>query len=294
MQTKPLFGRAVIVGVGLIGGSIARVLKNRGIAGKVIGAGRGKENLATALQLGIVDETGTPEEAAEKADLIILCTPVLSIVPTLEKMAPHIKGGALVTDAGSTKKEIVSAAEKIAAGRFTFVGSHPIAGTEKSGAASSFETLFENHKCIVTPTATTPADAVERVKMIWEMAGMRVMEMPPAMHDNILGAVSHLPHLVVYALVNAVSEMEGGENLLKFAAGGFRDFTRIASSPAEMWADIALANGPAMMEMIGRVEQKLSEIEVAIENNDREALLSLFGKAAAFRAKLPSGGDGGT
>jgi len=286
MTDKPFFGCAVVIGVGLIGGSLARVLKNRGLAGRVIGTGRGQANLKTALELGIIDEIATAEDAARRADIIFLCPPVLSIIPTLESIAPHIKKGALVTDAGSTKREIVEKAEKLAEGRFTFIGSHPIAGTEKSGAAASFDTLFDNHKCIITPTPASPADSVRTIVGLWRAAGMQTIVMEPEKHDLIFGAVSHLPHMVVYALVNAVSEIEGGEKLLEFAAGGFRDFTRIASSSPEMWADIALANGPVLVEMIGKVEQQLSEIQRAVESKDRERLISLFANANGFRRKL--------
>ncbi len=286
MTNKPSFGCAVVIGVGLIGGSLARVLKGRGLAGKVIGAGRGEANLKVALELGIVDEIAPAKEAVAQADIIFLCTPVLSIIPMLESIAPHIKPGALVTDAGSTKKDIVEKAEKIAKGKFTFIGSHPIAGTEKSGAAASFETLFDNHKCIITPTPSTPAKSLEAITAFWQVAGMRTIIMAPEQHDRIFGAISHLPHLVVYSLVNAVSEMDGGEKLLEFAAGGFRDFTRIASSPPEMWADIAISNSAALDEMVAKVEQKLAAIRVALESKDRERLISLFAKANEFRSKL--------
>lgn len=286
MTEKPLFNNAVIIGVGLIGGSIARVLKNRGMANRVIGVGRSEANLRVALELGIIDAALPATEAVKEADFIVLCPPVLSIVPTLEAIAPHIKKGALVTDGGSTKKEIVERGEKIAAGRFVFIGSHPIAGTEKSGAASSFETLFEDYQCIITPTSDTPAEPLEKLTAFWRGAGMKIVRMDPAVHDTVMGAVSHLPHLVVYALVNTVSEIEGGENLLNFAAGGFRDFTRIADSPPEMWADIALANSGAMLKMSAAVRGNLAAIEQAIQSGDREALIRMFKRANEFRGKL--------
>lgn len=288
MTEKPLFNTAVIIGVGLIGGSIARVLKNRGLAKLVIGAGRGEANLKAALDLGIIDAALPAVEAVKDADFIVLCSPVLSIIPTLAAIAPYIKEGALVTDGGSTKKEIVERGEEIAAGKFTFIGSHPIAGTEKSGAAASFETLFENHRCIITPTPRTPKGKLDKLLAFWREAGMRTVIMEPATHDSIMGAVSHLPHMVAYALVDAVGEMEGGENLLTFAAGGFRDLTRIAGSPPEMWADIALANGDAMLAMCAAVRGKLAAIEEAIRAGDRGALMRMFARANEFRGKLKS------
>lgn len=288
MNKKPFFDTAVIIGVGLIGGSIARVLKNRGMAKRVTGAGRGEANLKAALELGIIDAALPAAEAVKEADFIVLCPPVLSIIPTLEAIAPHIKKGALVTDGGSTKKEIVEQGEKIAAGRFVFIGSHPIAGTEKSGAASSFETLFENHQCIITPTANTPAEPLEKLTAFWRGAGMKTILMDPAKHDEVLGAVSHLPHLVAYALVNTVSQLDEGEKLLDFAAGGFKDTTRIAASPAEMWADIALANRQKMLELSSAMRDNLEKIESAIQSGDREALMRMFKRANEFRGKLNS------
>ncbi len=286
MTEKPLFNTAVIIGVGLIGGSIARVLKNRGMANRVIGVGRSEANLKAALELGIIDASLPADDAVKEADFIVLCPPVLSIIPTLKAIAPHIKKGALVTDGGSTKKDIVERGEKIAAGRFVFIGSHPIAGTEKSGAASSFETLFENHQCIITPTPNTPAEPLKKLTAFWRGAGMKTVLMDPALHDTVMGAVSHLPHLVVFALVNTVSEIDGSENLLNFAAGGFKDFTRIAGSPPEMWADIALANRATMLEMSAAVRGNLAAIENAIQSGDREALMRMFKRANEFRGKL--------
>lgn len=286
MIDKPLFNTAVVIGVGLIGGSIARVLKNRGMANRVIGVGRSEANLKVAMELGIIDAALPAIDAVKEADLIVLCPPVLSIIPTLESIAPHIKKGALVTDGGSTKKEIVEQGEKIAAGRFVFIGSHPIAGTEKSGAASSFETLFENHQCIITPTSNTPAEPLEKLTAFWRGAGMKTVLMEPAMHDTVMGAVSHLPHLAAFALVNTVSQLEQGEKLLEFAAGGFKDTTRIAASPAEMWADIALANRQKMLELSAALRGNIEDIESAIQSGDREALMRKFQRANEFRGKL--------
>ncbi len=286
MIEKPLFKTAVIIGVGLIGGSIARVLKNRGVAKRVIGVGRSEANLKAALDLGIIDAALPAAEAVKEADFIVLCVPVLSIIPTLEAIAPHIKNGALVSDGGSTKKEIVERGEKIADGRFVFIGSHPVAGTEKSGAASSFETLFDNHLCIITPTPNTPAEPLEKLTAFWHAAGMKTVRMDPSRHDTVMGAVSHLPHLVAFALTNTVSQFDEGENLLGFAAGGFRDTTRIASSPPDMWADIALANRAEMMKMSATMRKNLAAIESAIQSGDREALMRMFKQANEFREKL--------
>lgn len=286
MGDKLYFERAAIIGVGLIGGSLARAIKKKGLAGKVIGAGRSKENMEKALELGIIDEIATPEKSVENADIVFFCGPVLSIPKTLQKIAPRIKDGALVSDTGSTKMGIVNTGDRIAEDRFAFVGSHPIAGTEKSGAAASSDNLFEGHKCIITKTDSTPEEGIEKIKRLWEEIGMETVIMDPETHDRIMAAVSHLPHMVVYALVNVVSELEKEDDLLKFAAGGFRDFTRIASSPPEMWADIVLTNPVNVWELIGMVRDQLDQIESAIRARDQKRLKELFKNSNSFRNKL--------
>lgn len=286
MSENPVFKRVAILGVGLIGGSIARVLKKRTLAAQVVGSGRSRENMDAALKLGVIDDALSAEEAVKGADLVILCMPVLSITVTLEKIALHIEQGALVTDVGSTKGEIVRQALKIAGGRFTFIGSHPIAGSEKTGAAASSDSLFEGRKCIVTPTEGTPKDALDKLKKLWQAAGMDVVEMDTANHDRVMAVVSHLPHMAAYGLVNTVRNEKGSSELLKFAAGGFKDFTRIAASSPEMWADITVANAQAVTELIRKMKQQLSLIESAIENNDREKLLELFRESQRFRQQI--------
>lgn len=286
MSDRPLFNRAAVIGVGLIGGSLARAMKNRGIAQVVVGSGRSRQNIDKALQLGIIDEALSAEEAVKDADFVIICTPPLSIVPTLEKIAPHIKEGALVTDAGSTKREIAEKCEKISGGRFSFIGSHPIAGTEKSGADASFDTLFEDRHCIVTPLDGANAQALAKLKKFWAAAGMEVVEMDPASHDRIMSAVSHLPHMAAYALVNTICDENLQADVSKFAAGGFKDFTRIAASSPEMWADIALSNADEITGHIGGMKKQLGLIETAIKNGDREELMKMFERSKNFRQKL--------
>ncbi len=286
MEENQVFKRAAILGVGLIGGSIARVLKKHGLAARVVGSGRSRENLDTALRLGVIDEALTAEEAARGADLVILCMPVLSIIPTLEKIASHIEKGALVTDVGSTKGEIVKRAVKIAGGRFTFIGSHPIAGSEKTGAAASFDTLFDGRKCIVTPTKDTPKEALEKLKKLWRAAGMEVAQMDTERHDRVMAAVSHLPHMAAYGLVNTIRNEDNSDELLKFAAGGFKDFTRIGASSPEMWADIVAANREAVTEFLRKMNEQLGLIEKAINDSDREKLLELFSRSQNFRQRI--------
>jgi prephenate dehydrogenase len=287
MNAKPKFNTACIIGVGLIGGSLARVLKARGLAENVVGSGRSKVNIDSALELGIIDQALPPEEAVKRADIVFLCGPVRSIIPTLENIAPHLKEGALVSDVGSTKRTIVEEAEKISAeGRFTFIGAHPIAGTEKSGAEAAFETLFDGHKCIITPTGRTPNEELEKLKSIWKTAGTEVVIMTPDENDRVFGAVSHLPHIVVYSLVNAVCDMNEEDDLIQFAAGGFKDFTRIASSPPEMWADISIENFGILPEQIDIVIEQMKNIRSAISERDKEKLMGIFKKSNVFRNNL--------
>jgi len=287
MSKKLKFHTACVIGVGLIGGSLARVMKIRGIAENIVGSGRSRHNMDKALELGVIDQALPPEEAVKNADLVFLCGPVKSIIPTLEIIAPHLKDGALVSDVGSTKGTIVKEAERLSEnGRFTFIGAHPIAGTEKSGAEAAFETLFDDHKCIITPTEKTPVEELLKLKTIWETAGTEVVIMTPDENDRVFGAVSHLPHIVVYSLVNAVCNMNEEDDLIQFAAGGFKDFTRIASSPPEMWADISIENSEILPDQIDLVIEQLKNIKSAISGRDKEKLMAVFKKSNSFRNKL--------
>ncbi|HPX62350.1 MAG TPA: prephenate dehydrogenase/arogenate dehydrogenase family protein, partial [Deltaproteobacteria bacterium] len=236
--------RLAVVGVGLIGGSFARALREAGVVGSIVGIGRSMANLEQALALGIIDEVSqNPAEGVAGADMVFVSVPVCSVIPTIRQMAGSLGRGCVVTDGGSVKAEIVSQCEALMPEGCHFVGGHPIAGTEHSGAAASFATLYQGRRCIITPTVRTDQDALDKVTQAWCLTGAEVCLMEAGRHDRIFAEISHLPHAVAYALVHAVGSADvEGENVLSYTAGGFRDFTRIASSDPVMWRDIALMN----------------------------------------------------
>lgn len=276
----PLFGRMTVIGCGLIGGSLARAAKGRGLAGEVVGAGRRRESLERALALGVVDRFDADRgRACQGADLVVVAIPVRSVPPVVAEILPHLAPGAILTDVGSVKAPLVRAVESLPLGGVRFVGGHPIAGTERAGVEASFAELFEDHFTILTPTERTDREALARVASLWEGVGAKVVEFPPERHDALLAEISHLPHLVAYALVAAVGEGEG----LRFAAGGFRDFTRIASSDPVMWRDICLENRDALLAALGRFESTLQEFRAVVEARQAGALEEAFGRAKGLR-----------
>jgi len=275
--------RMAVVGVGLIGGSLALALKEAGVVGEVVGIGRGMANLEKAIELGVVDRiTQDPAEGVEGADLVFLATPVLTLADVAGKLLPHMKKGAVLTDGGSVKEAVINAIEPILPEGVHFVPGHPIAGTEKSGAEAAFPTLYRNRRCILTPTPRTAVEALDFVRRVWEIAGSEVVVMDVAKHDRILAAISHLPHMVAYSLVNAVGSYDRyDENILMYSAGGFRDFTRIASSDPTMWRDIALTNREALIEMMELFESFFRELKEDVRKADGEKLYDFF-----LRSKL--------
>ncbi|ALC16161.1 prephenate dehydrogenase [Desulfuromonas soudanensis] len=278
MSNQILIPKLAIVGVGLIGGSLALALKAAGVVGEVVGIGRGLANLEKALELGVVDRiTQDPAEGVADADLVLLATPVLTLTEMASRVLPHMKPGAVLTDGGSVKGSVARAIEPLVPEGVHFVPGHPIAGTEKSGAEAAFATLYHRRRCILTPTAQTDPEALRLVRRVWETAGCEVVEMDVEKHDRILGAISHLPHMVAYSLVNAVSSYDRyEENILEYSAGGFRDFTRIASSDPTMWRDIALTNRDALLEMIERFELSLAELKEDIRGEKKDRLYDFF------------------
>ena len=244
-MTAPLFFPAVtIIGVGLIGGSIAKVMKAKNLAGAITGAGRSREALDQALQLGVIDRLDfDTRHSVEKSDLVVLATPVRTFEPIVRAIGSHIKSGAILTDVGSVKGGMVGVLEDLLPPSVHFVPGHPIAGRERHGVAAATESLFQGAKCILTPTVRTDARALETVKSLWAVAGASVIVMDPDMHDHDFAAVSHLPHVAAFAMMNAVAELgSGSEKYLHLSGAGFRDFTRIAASSPEMWRDICLDN----------------------------------------------------
>ena len=282
------FRRLTIIGVGLIGGSLARVCRKKGLADELVGVGRGRKNLELAVELGVIDRwSHQVEEGVDGADGVVLATPMGTIIPLAKRMAPHIEAGCLVTDVGSTKASVVEPLERLLQPSAAFVGGHPIAGTEKSGVEASFETLFEGFPCILTPTDRTDTEALARVQSLWEACGMSVVCMGPDTHDTLMAGVSHLPHMVAYALINTVTGLSSNDHdAVAYSAGGFRDFTRIAASDPTMWRDICLTNREPLLAMIDRFSGSLAELREAIEGADGEAMQELFAAARRIREGL--------
>ena len=277
-----------VVGVGLIGGSLSLALKEAGVVGHVVGIGRGMENLETAMQLGIVDSiTQDIGLGVKDADVIFLATPVKSLDAVAQQAMPFLKPGAIITDGGSVKEAVVREIEPFLRKDVFFVPGHPIAGTENSGAESAFATLYHDRRCILTPTANTDRDALQKIRQMWQVVGSHVVIMEPEKHDRVLAAISHLPHMVAYALVNSVGAYDRyNENILEYSAGGFRDFTRIASSDPTMWRDIALTNREALIEMMGQFENFFSELKKDIEMGSSDQLFEFFRRSKQSRDEI--------
>ncbi len=284
----PAIRHLVIVGVGLIGGSFSLALQRACAIERITGVGRSPDNLRVAQARGIVhDWTHDVTEAVSDADFVLLATPVGSADAMLATIAPHLPEDAILSDVGSTKQSVIEAARRHLPDLTRFVPAHPLAGTEHSGAGAAFSELFQERWCLMTPLAgITDVGALDRVRAWWEAVGARVMCMDAEEHDELLAAVSHLPHVAAYAVVNCVSTLEkGGHDPFQFAAGGFRDFTRIASSSPEMWRDIALCNRRALLRKIDALQEALGEMRDALAHEDAEALLRLFSSARDARER---------
>src|SRR3989344_727113 len=285
------FKKVAIMGVGLIGGSLAIILREKEIAKNIIGIGRGIKNLETAKKLDVIDSyTQDVKEGVKDADLVVVAIPAASIAKVIKEALPSLKKGAIVTDVGSVKKIIVDEIGKILPDTIHFIAGHPIAGTENAGVEAAFSTLFQNIRCILTPTQKTNKAALEKIKKLWEIAGSEVILMDAEKHDKIVAAVSHLPHVVAYSLVNTVSSINDfNESIVKYSAGGFKDFTRIASSPPEMWRDICLLNKDAILDCVQRFQKTLKGLEDMIKDSDGEGLQKEFEKAKEVRDGLKRG-----
>ena len=287
-MNKPLIEKLAIIGVGLMGGSLAMSLRENGEVGSVMGIGRGLANLEKAKELGIVDSyTQSLEEGLKDADVVIVATPVGSIVDLIQSNQKYMKPGAVITDVGSVKGDIVNGVDRILDDRLSFVGGHPIAGTEKSGADAAFPGLYKGSRCIITPSKSSGEEALSLVKRMWELTGAKVIVMEAEDHDKILAAISHLPHVVAYSLVNTVDGVKDfEESIMKYSAGGFRDFTRIASSSPEMWRDICVMNRDALLDMMGRYMSELKNVQKMIEEGDSVRLLENFEKSKRARDSI--------
>ncbi len=277
-------GTLVVVGVGLIGGSFALALRGAGKVERVIGVGRRAQTLQAARALGIIDEAAPDCACAADADLVMLAMPVGQTRTLLRSLAPHLGPATLVTDAGSTKGEVVQAARAELGAAFSrFVPGHPIAGTEHSGPQAAFASLYRDQRVVLTPTSDTDPHAIARVREAWQACGARVYELAAELHDRVLATVSHLPHLLAFALVDLVARSDDAQELFSYAAGGFRDFTRIASSHPEMWRDICLANRGAVLRELQAYEKVLATLRNALENADGGAIEALFQRARSAR-----------
>ena len=275
--------RLAIIGVGLIGGSFALALKRAGAVREVLGVGRDPARLTVARELELIDGVADYAEAGQ-ADCILLALPVGETEAVLRQLAPHLKPGAVVTDAGSTKVNVIAAARATLGARFSdFVPGHPIAGSEQSGPGAARADLFQGKKVVLTPQIDIHADALATVRALWEAAGAQVETLDADLHDRVFAAVSHLPHLAAFALVDALAQRADGDTYFRFAASGFRDFTRIAGSNPEMWRDIALANREAVLVELDAYLAALQSLRTAISAEDAAALLAVFSRARATR-----------
>ncbi len=264
------FNKVTIIGVGLIGGSLAKVLKTAGLAGEITGSGRSRETLELALRLGVIDHMGRgPIHAVEGADLIVLASPVGTFETVMHEIGPNLKKGAILTDVGSVKGELVRRIEALLPAGVHFVPGHPIAGKEKFGVAEATETLFRGAKCILTPTEKTGSAALDALREVWTIAGANVLIMDPDLHDTIFAAVSHMPHVAAFAMMCAVADLNTGtDNYLNFSGAGFKDFTRIAASSPEIWRDICLMNRDNVVQMLDRFLFSLNRLKRDLTAND--------------------------
>lgn len=287
MSKRLRINKLVVIGVGLIGASFALALKRVRAVKHVVGVGRTRANLAAARRLRVIDEAQSdPGRAVHDADLVLIATPVGQMGAVMTAIAPHLPPRAVVTDGGSTKCDVIAGARRFLAGRYRrFVPGHPIAGTERSGARAGFAELYRDRCVVLTPQAETDADAVRLVKRAWVTCGARVVMLDAEEHDRMLAAVSHLPHVVAYALVNSLAHRRDAAQVLRFSAGGLRDTVRIAGSSPEMWADICVANRDALLAVLDDYEDALEETRAAIEQGDAATLRRLFARARAARER---------
>ena len=289
MSAPPLFERVALIGIGLIGSSLARVLR-RDSPGTVIAAcARRAETLDAVRRLDIADTaTDDPAAAVEGADLVVLATPLSAYVEVARQIAPALKPGAIVTDVGSVKETVLREVGPLVPPGVHFVPGHPVAGTEHSGPESGFADLFRDRWCILTPSPETEPQAVAKIRQLWETAGMKVVTMAADHHDKVLAMTSHLPHLIAYTIVSTATDLEEDlkSEVIAFSAGGFRDFTRIAASDPVMWRDIFLRNREAVLEMLQRFNEDLTTLQRAIRWGEADTLEEHFTRTRAIRRSI--------
>ncbi|MBC8013330.1 MAG: prephenate/arogenate dehydrogenase family protein [Methyloceanibacter sp.] len=293
-MSETSFDRIAIVGLGLIGSSIARGVKARGLARKVAGYDLSPEVRARAAELGFCDEiAATPEAAVAGADLVVLAVPVGATGAAVEALASHLADGAIVTEVGSVKAAVIRQVQGKLPPKSAFVPGHPIAGTEHSGPDAGFAELFDGRWCILTPCERSTPEAVEKVSSFWRALGSQVETMTPEHHDIVLAITSHIPHLIAYNIVGTAADVEEvtQSEVIKFSAGGFRDFTRIAASDPVMWRDVFLNNKEAVLEMLGRFSEDLAALQRMIKWDDGAALEALFTRTRAIRRSIIEAGQ---
>jgi cyclohexadieny/prephenate dehydrogenase len=289
LSAAPHFKRIALIGFGLIGGSIARAARRQGLAPEIIATARSAKTRARVRELGIADRVvDTNAEAVRGADLVILCIPVGACGAVAQEIAGQLESGAIVSDVGSVKAMVVREMAPHLPARVHFVPAHPVAGTEYSGPDSGFAELFTNRWCILTPPEAAKSEAVEKLRAFWAALGAKVEIMTPDRHDLVLAITSHLPHLIAYTIVGTADELAQvtSSEVIKFSAGGFRDFTRIAASDPTMWRDVFLANKDAVLEMLGTFNEDLAKLTRAIRRGDGEALFDHFTRTRAIRRSI--------
>ncbi len=291
---RPMFDKVALIGLGLIGSSLAHVMRRENLAGRISGAARSEETITRARELGLADEYHTdPAAAVQDADLVFLNVPVGAMGKVAEKIAPALKPGAILTDVGSVKAAVIRDVSPHVPEGVHFIPGHPIAGTEQSGPDAGFAELFENRWCIFTPLPDTDEEALRRLTAFWQATGAHVETMTPEHHDLVLGITSHLPHLIAYNIVATAADLEEvtESEVIKYSAGGFRDFTRLAASDPVMWRDVFLNNREAVLELLGRFMEDLSALQRAIRWGEGEKLHELFKRSRRIRREIIEAGQ---
>lgn len=289
-----MFEKVTIIGMGLIGSSVARIILKKRLAKVLVAADASLDVCKRVHDLGLAHKvTDNLTEAVEGADLVMIAVPVGAMRIVAERIAPALKQGAIVTDTGSVKMAVIEAVKPFCRPGVEFVPGHPIAGTEFSGPEAGFTELFENRWCVLTPLPDTSVRAVEKVTKLWEECSARIEIMDPAHHDLVLGITSHLPHLIAYTIVGTATELEDDikSDVIKFSASGFRDFTRIAASDPVMWRDIFLNNKSAVLEVLQRFSEDLTALQKAIRQGNGDYLYDVFTKTRAIRKQIVEQGQ---
>jgi len=293
-MSDPLFKRMALIGIGLIGSSIAHGARRSGLVGEIVGTARSEATRARAMEIGVTDRVEeTAADAVKDADLVLICVPVSICGAIAKEIGPHLAKGALVSDVGSVKASVIADVEPHLGEGIAFVAGHPIAGTEHSGPDAGFAELFEDRWCILTPSAKSTPEAVGKLSRFWRALGSGVEIMTPDHHDRVLAITSHIPHLIAYNIVGTVADLEEDtqSEVVKFSASGFRDFTRIAASDPVMWRDVFLNNKEAVLEMLGRFNEDLTALQRAIRRDDGDALFDLFTRTRAIRRGVIEAGQ---